>query len=291
MPRRRSAEPRPCRIDRGLEARRLEQVEQAGEAQIRDGHADACLGEETVQRRDGERRAAWIRGRWLEEHDVQRGPSSRIGTSGAGFAACDDDAKVQAVPHRTPQVEIDEHAVLRIAAWPIDTLTCFSAPRLAARAVSRGAADADVDTDTEFEAAIPVGARPPARPAGCADHRAPLLRALVLANRQLAARWLKAEGRMSRARARDRRLEATVFRYLCRAAGRPTPNGTWAGAALVRPEPDGASPGWRTMAAVGRVAVSPNLVPFATAAHWLAQTDRYVREGPVRLDPTGAARR
>ena len=64
----------------------------------------------------------------------------------------------------------------------------------------------------------------------------PFRRALAIGNPALAARW-KPVDRIDALsnRARERRLEASVFHTLMRAVGRPTPQSAWAGIAGVRP--------------------------------------------------------
>ncbi|MBG0566018.1 lantibiotic dehydratase [Actinoplanes aureus] len=108
-------------------------------------------------------------------------------------------------------------------------------------------------------------------------------RALALANPVVARSWARrAEPPV---RARDLRLEATVFRYLMRSAGRATPQGAWAGVAALAPAA-GAAAEWRMTPATRRYRAHVDLAPFAAAAAHLAWLPRYRQDYPLQINPT-----
>ena len=146
-----------------------------------------------------------------------------------------------------------------------------------------------------------------ASPSPCRNKRARLRevtaearfgRALAVANRGVLARWgrLAATGRPPD-RARDERLEATVFHFLMRAAGRATPHGAWAGVVSIDPGADrlrSSGSEQRDVTLVpspGRVCVSPDLAPFRAIIESLAQHRRHRWGSPVRLQASRASRR
>jgi hypothetical protein len=110
------------------------------------------------------------------------------------------------------------------------------------------------------------------------------LKALEIANPEVAARWDALDDLGAPASARGRRLEATVFHYLMRAAGRPTPQGAWAGVALVEPRDQGAL--LEVFPAEPGYDVTVNLVPFHIMLEQLAGTRRYRFDYLLSLNPT-----
>jgi hypothetical protein len=96
------------------------------------------------------------------------------------------------------------------------------------------------------------------------------------------------DGATARTGATARRLEATLFHYVMRAAGRPTPQGAWAGVALVTPTAnDGtAHVGLSVMPTAERYDVTVNLAVFALILRALAGQPRYRHGYPLRLNPT-----
>lgn len=249
-----------------------------------------------------------------------------------------------------------DHAVLRIAAWPIETVDDFAAADLARRADQLAAAAADVDQRRErfvarihaavpgapgraarawmlavkrhaFGSLLPLPERPAdvntidpfvldairaedaarralaerteafdaAYAAEMERQRAALRqhagtarfqKALLLSNPEVARRWQAADGR-GLPPARARRLESTVFHYLMRAMGRPTPNGAWAGVAPVTPaaEPQPDAP-LRVRAGRTHAVASVNLLPVQIIGRALAGQARYRRRGALRLTRT-----
>jgi hypothetical protein len=266
------------------------------------------------------------------------------------------------------RIEVLEHAILRVAAWPIDTVDRFAAPGLEALARRALAAEAVVaarrdHTLAALEHAVPTiadrrlrawllqakrhvysgdaplpacpekllaefAATAPEASMALADEyqarqelsvlvrsvdrewraelsrqrdvlrqitlEARFLRALSMANPAVAERWEhRADMRVDQPRsdkARHVRLEASVFRYLMRAAGRATPQGAWAGVAPVSPGyavADDAAP-FLVSEAPGmlRYVATPALEPFATVVAVLARQPRYWADYPLRLNPT-----
>jgi hypothetical protein len=116
------------------------------------------------------------------------------------------------------------------------------------------------------------------------------LKALLIANPPVAERWMAADPELATASARIRRLEATVFHYLTRAVGRPTPHGAWAGVVPVSPTaPDDDNddgPGLTVRPAARRYSVAVDLLPFALMLRALTRQLRYRQGYPLRLNPT-----
>lgn len=171
--------------------------------------------------------------------------------------------------------------MLRVAEWPLSTLEGFACPDLWAAALA-GPDLAGPDLAGPYGVALAEQ-----RDRLCAvTTTAAFDRALTLANPVVAARWRRAGGRSPSAKARDRRLEATIMRFVCRAAGRPTPNGAWAGVAEVRHDDADGRGGIRAVPAPGGWWVEPSLVPFAQLCAWIGRSPAYLAEGAFQLDPT-----
>ena len=113
-------------------------------------------------------------------------------------------------------------------------------------------------------------------------------KALLIANPLVAERWMTADPELATASARIRRLEATVFHYLTRAVGRPTPHGAWAGVVPVSPTApdDDDGPGLTVRPAARRYSVAVDLLPFALMLRALTRQSRYRQGYPLRLNPT-----
>jgi len=112
-------------------------------------------------------------------------------------------------------------------------------------------------------------------------------RALLIANATVAGAWVKVEA--PRRPKRQRHLETTVFHYLMRACGRPTPNGAWAGVAPVEPVLDGCHEGAQDLVVrpvSARYEVTPSLRPFVTMLRAFARQPRYRWQAPLHLNPT-----
>ena len=184
--------------------------------------------------------------------------------------------------HGPPErrVHVARSALLRVAGWPLCTLDGLACPA-GWEAARRG------DPDYADRYAVAVAAQ--REQLAAITTTAAFDRALTLANPVIAQRWRRGGGRARTAKARDRRLEATVVRFVCRAAGRPTPNGAWAGVAAVgATDDDDVAPGrgLRVDQAEGQWWVSPSVVPFAELCQWLGHTDEYLRDGRFGLDAT-----
>jgi Lantibiotic dehydratase, N terminus len=190
----------------------------------------------------------------------------------------------------TARVTVASAGMLRVAAWPLASLEALQLTHF------RSAAD-QLDDD-EFTAAYRSAL--PLQQAKLAEltTTAAFERGLALANPIVAGRWRRAGGRAATRRSRDRRLEATVVRFLCRAAGRATPNGAWAGVTPVEDEASGSprggaalgtAPGSRLVSvspAPARWWAAPSLTPFATLCAFLSRQPDYLREGLFELEPT-----
>ena len=113
------------------------------------------------------------------------------------------------------------------------------------------------------------------------------LKALIVANSLVAARWADVLRGVAGPARKERRLERTVFRYLMRAAGRPTPHGAWAGVALISPAHEGEpSSAFHVLQKQPHYQAAVNLLPFTLMLSRLARLDRYRLALPLRLNPT-----
>jgi hypothetical protein len=177
-------------------------------------------------------------------------------------------------------VRVARSALLRVASWPLPTLDALACPDL-----WEAARQDEPDYPERYEAAM-AAQRDQLR---AITTTSAFDRALTIANPVVAERWRRGGGRARSGKSRDRRLEATVVRFVCRAAGRPTPNGAWAGVAAVGAADDGEAElgtGLRVQPAQGRWWVSPSLLPFHELCGWLVRTEEYLRAGHFDLDST-----
>lgn len=113
-------------------------------------------------------------------------------------------------------------------------------------------------------------------------------RALFVANPVVARQSRSCPVRTRARPGRERRMEATLFHYLMRAAGRPTPHGAWAGALAVAPRPADAhdAPGIVVAPAPPRYRCTVDLQPFREMLRAFARKPRHARRRPLRLNPT-----
>jgi hypothetical protein len=175
----------------------------------------------------------------------------------------------------TVGIEIVPDALLRGAAWPMETLGPFTAPGLAdaarelleaERRSSGGLADHRAAFDAQYADSMGAHLRCLRSVAATAKFR----RALVVASPDLASRWEAALAAppghaepSRRARSRTRRMEVSLFRYLVRAATRPCPHGLWAWVAPVRLGEHGEAPAACVVSPnPARYAVTVDLRPF-----------------------------
>lgn len=159
-------------------------------------------------------------------------------------------------------------AIVRIAGWPLDTITRFRPERLGDPAGP--SADAEYQAELEKQRAT-------LRALTVGDPG--FMRALAVAHPTLAARVLGCD--WSRRTKRVRHLETTLYRYLARAAGNPTPGDYWAAASL-------ATWGAATSLAVDAdlPVFSPDLRPFQAILLELGTRRAYRRRGTFRPNAT-----
>lgn len=150
-------------------------------------------------------------------------------------------------------------AVIRAAAWPLDTLDGFGG-------------------EGDYEDVI---ARERARLWERTAGDPAFMKALALASPSLAMRMQTRAGPRETRDKRARHLDTSLYRYLSRAATCTTPHGLWAGVALAR---FGAED--QTIPATGRVDFTPDLVPFVAKIAEYSETARYRDSARYRLTPT-----
>ena len=176
----------------------------------------------------------------------------------------------------TIRFELAPAAVLRAAAWPIESLSPFGDPDLARQVgAGRSFEGAYRQTIDRERAALWE------RTAG--DPR--FMKGLAVASESLLARVLQHAGPTAPRDKRTRHLETSLYRYLSRASTCTTPHGLWAGVSIARFGEDDA-----TTTSPGRVDFTPDLVPFAAAFAALGTRPLYRSASRVRLSPTLHAR-
>lgn len=168
--------------------------------------------------------------------------------------------------------ELAPAAVIRAAAWPIETLDAFGDRELAELVRARSVTGAEYERAIDRERAALWE-----RSAG--DPR--FMKALALASPSLWQRVRRSDGPRARRTKRVRHLETSLYRYLARAAARPTPAGLWAGVTTARFGADDA-----VTPSDGAVVFTPDLVPFASALHALEERVEYRDRARFRLSPT-----
>jgi hypothetical protein len=261
-------------------------------------------------------------------------------------------------PPLAERITLSTDAVARVAAWPIEALTPFAAPELAARARELARLEGEIraraplfveeifaavprfhdrgtrafllavkriaynsvypwpgpspretrtlaeqapalrarldvelearirlgDESSSFAAAYDVAFAAQRRALGEIADGARFGRALVIANPDLASLWRRRERGVRPWSGRTRKLETSVLYYLLRTVGRPTPHGAWSGVARV--SLDETAPPLRVLPLPASTVAAPDLRLFREVIHHLAASDRYLREYPLRLDPS-----
>ena len=171
-------------------------------------------------------------------------------------------------------VRLAPAGLLRGAAWPVDTLDAFGDADLGSR-VRRGRAGWERAHDELLR-------RECARLWTLSLDDPRFHKALALASRSACARAEHAATRRGGPRVRPlRRVEQTLFRYLCRAAGRATPHGLWAGVGIAE---FGETAGVLPMA--GGCRCQPDLRAFLPLVRALAARPHYRRRARWQLNPT-----
>jgi hypothetical protein len=111
-------------------------------------------------------------------------------------------------------------------------------------------------------------------------------KALLISGGPIADRWEETIRRPREPRHRQHRLERTLFRYLLRAVGRPTPHGAWAGVAPVSLRLTRDDGGLIHRKRPARFEATVDLQPFKQILGALAASPRYRQRGSLRLNPT-----
>jgi hypothetical protein len=170
------------------------------------------------------------------------------------------------------RLDLAPAGVIRAAAWPIETLDVFGDSDLADASRKGHSIDTDYDAVIDRERASLWE-----RTAG--DPR--FMKALLLASPSLFDRVRQYQGLLGHRSKNIRHLETALYRYLARAASRPTPNQLWAGVVHAS---FGSDEKIATAAPVAHF--DPDLKPFALALSALGQRDPYREAGRWRLSPT-----
>lgn len=171
--------------------------------------------------------------------------------------------------------ELGPAAMLRAAAWPIETLAAFGD----AGWLQAGNA---VALEQAYRAVL-VRERRALWQRTAEDPR--FMKALLFTSSSLYTRVRQAAGPEARRNKRVRHLETSLYRYLARAATRTAPNGLWAGVASVAFE--GEQDELRQVPAHAEFA--PDLTAFAAAFSVLSRRARYRDAAEFRVNPTLAS--
>jgi hypothetical protein len=172
--------------------------------------------------------------------------------------------------------ELAPAAVMRSAAWPIESLAPFGGQE-PSRSLGAGRAfEVAYDAEIERERSALWD-----RTAGDAS----FLKALAVASDSLFTRVVQHAGRGAPRDKRTRHLETSLYRYLARASTCTTPQGLWAGVCLARFGEEDV-----TVHVPARVEFAPDLTPFAAALAELARRPDYRTVARHRLTPTVRAR-
>src|SRR5437867_8091019 len=167
------------------------------------------------------------------------------------------------------KLELAPAAVIRAAAWPIETLEVFGDPELANTSHKRGSIDSAYEVALDRERVSLLERT--------VDDRQ-FMKALLLASPSLFER-VRTYQRPVKPRSKSvRHLETSLYRYLARAAARPTPNHLWAGVTLA-PFCDKE----RIVPAVPRADFCPDLAPFAFALNALGKRNVYRQSSIWRI--------
>jgi hypothetical protein len=168
--------------------------------------------------------------------------------------------------------ELAPAAVIRAAAWPVETLEVFGNPGLAEACRKKQSVDSAYEETVGRERASlwerTVGDR----------H---FMKALLLASPSLFERVRTHQGSLRPRTKSVRHLETALYRYLARASARSTPNQLWAGVTLARFGDEE-----RIVAAAPRAHFSPELAPFVAALSSLGKRPVYRQAASWRLPPT-----
>jgi len=173
-------------------------------------------------------------------------------------------------------------AILRAAAWPIETLADFGSDALARLALEVG----DLSGRTVDQAYLHLWRETVARErqllwrATADDPR--FLKALLFSNPTLYGRVRRASARRHEPVTKAlRKLEFTLYRYLARAVGRTTPLGLWAGVSTVTFAGEASQ-----RSTAPSYSLAPDLRPFATLLRELAKREPYRTSAVRTLNPT-----
>jgi hypothetical protein len=176
--------------------------------------------------------------------------------------------------------ELAPVVLLRAAAFPIRKLTGFGDPVLAERARAARPGEADQDFQVAYAGSI-ERERLLLREETASD--AGFMRALTIANPQLAQRAANSVGRQLRVK-KSRRLHRALFRHLSRAVGRTEPADLWAGVAMT--DWSGDTTGTVVRECPQVVLVHPDLRPFQTMIRGLARRQPYLWSERWRANAT-----
>lgn len=167
-------------------------------------------------------------------------------------------------------------AVVRGASWPVDALEEFSSDELWELASADGK---EAEYRRAYDAAVE---RERWSLWAATQHNVRFMVALTVSNPELSGRVRECD--WSRRTKRVRHLETTLFRHLSRAVGRTAPCDLWTGVALA-PWADTTS----SAPCEEFAAFTPDLRPFQSLLHTLAQTDTYRTSGYWKANVTLAA--
>ncbi|WP_427159571.1 lantibiotic dehydratase [Aliinostoc sp. HNIBRCY26] len=173
-------------------------------------------------------------------------------------------------------------AILRAAAWPIETIQGFGNPELAQLALAASRSQ-DAHTWKEYtDAYQQVHAQERERLWQITAGDSWFMKALLLSNPSLVTEVKRGltlqEGKRTK---KIRHLETALYRFLARAAGRTTPYGLWAGVGLVELGKTA-----QQASTNAKYTFTPDLRPWQRILRAIAHRTEYRQAATWRINPT-----
>ncbi|AUT00073.1 hypothetical protein CLI64_06590 [Nostoc sp. CENA543] len=193
-----------------------------------------------------------------------------------------DRIQTQQTMNNQPRFEFAPAAILRAAAWPIETIQGFGNPELAQLALTASRSQ-DAHTWKEYtDAYQQVHAQERERLWQITAGDSWFMKALLLSNPSLFTEVQRGlplrEGKRTK---KIRHLETALYRFLARAAGRTTPYGLWAGVGLVELGKTA-----QQISTKAEYSFTPDLRPWQRILRAIAHRTEYRQAATWRINPT-----